>query len=1674
MPFSKLSSLLQSGLAQGLGWSELRPAQPLILEELETSNNILVMGPSGCGKSTAAIIGILDGLLKSRGSSPAALLLTDNEPTIAWTSSLCSAAGLLACSARSEVENRSGDTPDVLFLSPGDLESQLTRDRDWSTLRWVVLDELSTHLPGYRGAHLNVVLERLYRACGSDPQRVALSSSVGDPDVVLSWSCGSSRRPSRVLRVPGAAGRRLLEVERVAPGMDVAEVTSVKVRGRGALVQVDSTAALQELRAGLERRGLRCQGETRDCAVELGSEPTEHRFFQVISLTPPGSVKDLLATVALTPREAKTVSRVCLATRTDEDFLAACAAVSLAERRWVEPVGPSRGVWPVYLQQLIGRILACNGVTLEQALRDDNPSWALRDLSPEERQRVVEHLVAQEVLEHAAGHLVLGRRGEAAFEHPQWRQTGKGFARPERFVVIMAQGEQIGTVDSWFLDAFSPFRFILGDRLWHIADIRPSAGKAVATAASLAAGVHWSGPLRVYHPHLCEEIRALLLSDAAPGFLKPRQLDALQRLRERWRHLLSQRQDSQLLSFAGARVNALIAKLHHVRTGEGVVFNNLLVETRNGSGLEATLARFESGLSAEEEASLVVDCQENAFLDLLPPEQKAAHLIAHLFDREGTCKLASSVLSAELASKVRDETAPYSGEEFPSGDVFFQQLVQLARTETTRNKWIFVPEPGLKWILSERLLHSGVDWVNFRFQTPFQMALEVAAPHLVAAGVDPKPEGLGPDLLMKLLLQLPVEGGYFRPLADQPGVAKPLWKAVTELRVAGLSSTDLRPELFSTPAKGREIKALLEAYEAYLASHRLGDKATVFRTALQHIDDAPVAACDLTLEYPAEPWSALERRFLDSLRGAATATWVTESDRPRRWSLLCSQSELRPRVVGRDCYLLAQLSSTQRAPARHDESLRFFCAGRRDAEIQEVLRRIRDRGTALDQIEIAVHDPDSLALLWDKLSKHGLPASLQDGIPVSATTPGRAVLGLLQWSESNFSSFFLRELLMAGLLQMEGDCPSSTGARYLERAKATWGRSTYALHLGQLEARYRYQAEARDRPPEEKQAQATRADNVALFAGWVESLLSRWPETTANGEHPLALLLDGLLEILQRDIPLRGHLDRLASASIKRALRDLRLLSETSWTHHQCHRLIREKLEGLTVGAGRPEPGKLFVTNPFKIGRSGRSHHFLLGLEAGSLSANTSEDAILGDEERQKLHDSLELSTDRVVENQFRLYQQLGRLDGEVTLSYSCRDFRSGEELLPSRLFFDAARLLYPAAEDYEQLAKALGEPISLAPAAPEQAAGDAEWWLAKLVGCGKESELTVLTGFPWLWRGREAQVQRESLLFTAFEGYVPQAAGLYDPRTAAFPISVSRLQQLAECPFRTFLKTVLGIRPLELEQPDYDRWLKATERGTALHETFAAYYRELRAAGARPAPGDLGKLNSLLEGELDKLRQVLPPPSPTVEGREREQLHRDLANFLKLELAAAREVVACEVGFGMPDTFDEPLARRDPVVIDLGDDLRFPLHGRIDRIDRVDGGYEVIDYKTGYQLTGERNPRYCQGQILQHALYALVAETLLDGPVCASSYYFPATHAKKVRVPFTYPDKVELSEVLRLVLEPLQTGAFAHTVQSSKHCGHCDFRAACIAQNDKLMLTKYEQPENSLLGCRSRLRSVR
>ena len=219
-------------------------------------------------------------------------------------------------------------------------------------------------------------------------------------------------------------------------------------------------------------------------------------------------------------------------------------------------------------------------------------------------------------------------------------------------------------------------------------------------------------------------------------------------------------------------------------------------------------------------------------------------------------------------------------------DPFVTQLARLCTTHPTRAKWVFVPTHGVGRTLGERIAREGTNWLNLRFVTPLEIALRMGAPFLLERGIDPSEEGLGPALMMRLLLDLPAEGGYFRPLADHPTMAQALWTTVRELRMAGVHSQALKPDAFSSPAKHAELVALLSSYERFLEQHQRGDMAAVYQEALLHPDWCPIQPQDCWTELPDTNWNPLQCALIDSMRGDRVhprAFELSGVSVPRRW-----------------------------------------------------------------------------------------------------------------------------------------------------------------------------------------------------------------------------------------------------------------------------------------------------------------------------------------------------------------------------------------------------------------------------------------------------------------------------------------------------------------------------------------------------------------------------------------------------------------------------------------------------------------------------------------------------------------------------------------------------------------------------------------------------------------------
>ena len=519
----------------------------------------------------------------------------------------------------------------------------------------------------------------------------------------------------------------------------------------------------------------------------------------------------------------------------------------------------------------------------------------------------------------------------------------------------------------------------------------------------------------------------------------------------------------------------------------------------------------------------------------------------------------------------------------------------------------------------------------------------------------------------------------------------------------------------------------------------------------------------------------------------------------------------------------------------------LFHAGGREAEVEEVFRRILATGAPLDQVEIACASDAHVSLIWEKALRHKWPVTLGPGIAAPSTRPGRALLGFCDWIETDFSAGHLRRLLQSGDMGIEEEDEGFTAgqaARTLARAEAGWGRATYSLSLGLLAKSYETRASDPELSDDERETAGAKAKLTHNIASWITGLIALVPAESSHGKAPLQDVVEVALAFVERSTARASQLDHRAAAAIVDHVKELRALGAFECSLREALHFIRERVESLQVAAERPRPGHLHACRLHQTAYSGRPHLFVVGLEEGRVFPTASEDPVLLDAERAGISPALRLSSDRIDE---AVYGVLSRLAGwgeqpsnvaghgpatrgprTAVFSYSCSDTREFRETYASWLMLQAFRLHQgDRTASYQQMKGALGEPVSSLPTEREAAATGAGWWLRTVVGTGDRGVSAVEESFAPIGRGRAAEAQRESGQFTMFDGHVPEAGKILDPCVSGNAFSVTELEGAATCPYRFFLKRGLGLRPVDDGERDKDVWLDPLTRGSELHDAL-------------------------------------------------------------------------------------------------------------------------------------------------------------------------------------------------------------------------------------------------------------
>jgi ATP-dependent Lhr-like helicase len=667
---------MQYLLREVLRFPGLRPVQEQAIAPVLDGRDCVILAPTAGGKTEAAVLPAWSRVLAEgwpRTSilyiCPLRALLNNQDGRL---TRMAESVGLKVGKwhgdvAAGERKRLLAEPPDLLLITPESIEVLLIRPSGGAAqlldqVRLAIVDEVHAFANDARGAHLVSLLERLQHRTGRHIQRVGLSATVGNPQALAHWLQGSGAALPPQVVDPG--GHRKVPQLTFDIGPDVAWAAAV-IRNKGMaqkqLAFVQSRTQAERLSAALGPKARAwihhsAVGRSRRTEAELAfeSEPSGTLVAtssmelgidvgdldEVIQLDAPGTVASLAQRLGRTGRRASTLPRMTFLAESPEDLIVSLALAELFLTGWVEDVVPSTRNWPVLVHQIFANLLESSGLSRGQLLDRLRLVPAFAGFDDRDLARLIDHLLSQGWLDADGGLLLLGRRAEKVFGAKNFFRLYAVFESPDALSVRWGQDE-IGTIQAWFALQLRGARptIRLAGRAWRITHLDSQRGVVQVEPGEHGDAPSWTGRPVSYSRKVCEQILDLIVSGRTPDGCTPAARAALESVRrelepaglgEKVRPLQEVKDRTVWHTFAGGRINAVLARLLELELGAQVSFSNLSVKiqargARVREAVEVVINQLGSGQLPPDELWAAFDTERkaavlSAFQECLPGE----------------------------------------------------------------------------------------------------------------------------------------------------------------------------------------------------------------------------------------------------------------------------------------------------------------------------------------------------------------------------------------------------------------------------------------------------------------------------------------------------------------------------------------------------------------------------------------------------------------------------------------------------------------------------------------------------------------------------------------------------------------------------------------------------------------------------------------------------------------------------------------------------------------------------------------------------------------------------------------------------------------------------------------------------------------------------------------------
>ncbi|NLX77909.1 MAG: PD-(D/E)XK nuclease family protein [Clostridiaceae bacterium] len=963
-----------------------------------------------------------------------------------------------------------------------------------------------------------------------------------------------------------------------------------------------------------------------------------------------------------------------------------------------------------------------------------------------------------------------------------------------------------------------------------------------------------------------------------------------------------------------------------------------------------------------------------------------------------------------------------------------ETLADICRENLLLNKILLVPSytAGRNIIAA---LAGRTSVLNLRIETIQSIAYELGMPLLAAGSETLANDGLSRQKMFAVIynLQQNNEFEYFTAIRVTPSVSDSVWNAVMEIKYAGLNTDDISEDSFVCPEKGRDIKRIIREYDLMLENEGLTDYPGLIQRILKadsKEDALLLVPNSIKLRYLekkliSEKFSSVRILYDEPINGIDPPASYYCPDYPEKKlpksPFACLYA---PGETGED----ADISGIHLKKAYGESN-----------ETEAVLRDIKTKGIPFDNVCIYAATREPYAqLLYQKAMQLGIPVTFSYGISIQNSGPGKVFDAVIRWIGSDYLVSDLTKMLHQELIRVpseNGDTISPYQAANVLRASGIgWGRERYLPVLDE-------KLEALQKESPDDDYKLKRLKILGSVRKFTETVLNMIP--SSQGQRvSLKELAKGIASFVNGFAEVKSELDAEAKKMIVETLNrvSIDLFIDTG----EALRILDSFVRGLRIGVSNPCSGHIHLSDFDNGVYINRRHHYFIGLDADRFPGKTGEDPVLLDAEKQRLSDRIVQNREKPNESIYRLVELLAGLNGNITLSYSCLDPAENRDQMPSSFILQVYRMISNnSLADYSDLRDYFAKSEGYING---NAIDESSFWLSRcfntvFAGSIRES---VFECYPHLERGWNAWDNQGSTRFTCYDGYI----GNLGIKTDGEVFSASRLELLAKCPYKYYLRYILNVSlPDELVY-DPGTWLDPLQKGSLYHAVFELFYKTITEKQEKPSrEGHSAVILQIAEDVIREYKKQVPPPNEIVFDIERREILESCLIFLagEEENADGGRPVEFELAFGM-DGEGYP-----PVEITLPSGRKFLLAGKIDRIDQVDGNnYRIIDYKSGGTYGFSDRDFFKKGKQIQHALYAYACEVLLkkyrdaqNAKVKEGVYLFPTKKGEGRRFIRVLKDLSKFFRLLDNLLTVIEEGTFAVT-EDPGDCRWCDYQVVC------------------------------